>query len=89
MTSCELERRAEQAEAALSKLRREFAHLDGIRLPHARKQENANGFQRGWHAALSRISAGDNGRELAALVPEPAFAVEIPVCAAEAERKGD
>jgi hypothetical protein len=46
--------------------------LEGTAMPHARKQENANGFQKGWHAALSR--AGEQCEDietLRALVPEP------------------
>ena len=67
------------------KLIAELARLKGIVLPHARKQENANGFQRGWHAALNRIVEGDEASSLSALVPEPAAVVEVPVCEAEAE----
>jgi len=64
---------------AVVQLRRQLAHLEGIRLPHARRQENANGFQRGWHAALSRVSEGDAWQDLQALVPEPAANVELRV----------
>ncbi len=56
----------------LVSLRQKLAHLEDVVLPHARKQENANGFQRGWHAALSRVSEGDNWKDLADLVPQPA-----------------
>lgn len=47
------------------------AWLEGTAMPHARRQENANGFQKGWHAALSRVSEGDDIAGLRALVPEP------------------
>lgn len=50
--------------------------LEGTVIPHARKQENANGFQKGWHAALSRISEGDGPDDLAALVPQPSADVD-------------
>jgi hypothetical protein len=58
------ERKAHAAE-------RRIAWLEGTALPHARKQENANGFQKGWHAALSRMSGGESFEVLSALVPEP------------------
>ena len=50
-------------------LRRENTRLVDIALPHARKQGAADGFQRGWHAALARVSQGDDATELSALVP--------------------
>jgi hypothetical protein len=49
-------------------------YLEGVALPHARKQEHANGFQVGWHAALERISQGDAIDELRDLVPSPSLA---------------
>lgn len=45
--------------------------LEGVALPHARKQANAEGFQKGWHAALARIRHGDSAEELAAICPQP------------------
>ena len=43
-----------------------------------RKQDNADGFQAGWHAALKRLTEGDSIAELRQLVPEcpPLWAVE-------------
>lgn len=55
----------------IGQLRERVAWLEGTAMPHARKQENANGFQKGWHAALSRISEGESADALAALVPQP------------------
>jgi hypothetical protein len=69
---------------ALAAERKKLAWMEGVRLPHARKQENANGFQRGWHAALSRVGEGDAVGDLAALVPQPAVEVEVPVYEADA-----
>ncbi len=66
-----------------AELHRRISYLEGIALPHARKQENANGFQRGWHAALNRIREGDQYDDLRSLVPEPGATVEVPVCVAE------
>jgi hypothetical protein len=57
-------------------LRARLDWLEGTAMPHARRQENANGFQKGWHAALSRISEGDDASDLAALVPEPRAEVD-------------
>jgi hypothetical protein len=54
---------------AHAETRREVERLNGIVIPHARKQENANGFQRGWHAALARLREGDSLDVLTALVP--------------------
>lgn len=58
------------------------AHTDGsaswfddrayLQIQHARKQGDADGFQKGWHAALTRIREGDSTDELIALVPAPA-----------------
>lgn len=53
-------------------LKRRIAYLEDVAMPHARVQENANGFQKGWHAALS--SAGEHAEDidtLRVLVPEP------------------
>ena len=55
------------------------AHTDGsaswfddrayLQIQHARKQGDADGFQKGWHAALKRVSDGDSVVELQQLVP--------------------
>ena len=42
--------------------------LEGTALPHARKQEHADGFRVGWHAALTRIREGDDVEDLSALI---------------------
>jgi len=45
-------------------------HADeSFRVAHARKQGAADGFQNGWHAALTRISEGDSVETLRELVP--------------------
>lgn len=81
----ELEARAEAAEAKLAaldaskreietqveQLRQRVAWLEGTALPHARSQENANGFQIGWHAALQRVADGDPVEALQESVPRP------------------
>lgn len=41
-----------------------------LRVEHARKQGAADGFQQGWHGALTRVKEGDALEELLALVPE-------------------
>jgi hypothetical protein len=54
-------------------LRQRISWLEGTAMPHARRQENANGFQKGWHAALARISEGvETVDDLAVMVPYPA-----------------
>jgi uncharacterized coiled-coil protein SlyX len=45
------------------------ALTDGTAMQHARKQADADGFQRGWHAAVTRVAEGDSYRDLAGLVP--------------------
>lgn len=42
-----------------------------LRVAHARKQGAADGFQDGWHAALTRISDGDGVNSLRELIPSP------------------
>lgn len=42
-----------------------------VELAHARKQAEADGFQIGWHAALTRVWAGDRVYVLRRLVPKP------------------
>lgn len=69
-------------EREIAALRQRISWLDGTALPHARKQENANGFQKGWHAALARMQGGESFEVLSALVPEPSSrerVEEIPV----------
>ncbi len=58
------------------RLQRRIDWLEGTALPHARRQENANGFQKGWHAALARMSSGESFEVLSRLVPEPAIDAE-------------
>ena len=72
----------ESLKARLAEVERELDRLNSVVLPHARSQENANGFQRGWHAALDRMSGGEAVEVLSRLVPEPAATVEVPVCTA-------
>jgi len=48
-----------------------FTDMESLRVQHARKQGGADGFQTGWHAALTRIRAGDSIDELTELVPAP------------------
>ena len=47
-----------------------IAYLEGTVIPHARKQEHANGFQAGWHAAIDRVNEGDSVETLKALIPD-------------------
>lgn len=47
-----------------------IAYLEGTVIPHARKQEHANGFQAGWHAAIDRVQSGDKPDELKELIPD-------------------
>ena len=54
---------------------REINRLEAVVLPHARMQSNADGYQTGWHAALTRLSEGDTVAELRELVPEPSAAL--------------
>jgi hypothetical protein len=42
---------------------------ESLAVDHARKQGAADGFQQGWHAALTRINHGDNIEDLRRLVP--------------------
>ena len=59
------------------RLRSRIAWLEGTAMPHARRQENANGFQKGWHAALSRVSERvESVEDLANLVPYPSADVD-------------
>lgn len=41
-------------------------------IDHARRQGAADGFQDGWHAALTRVQSGDRIRDLKELVPDSA-----------------
>lgn len=59
-----------EAVAKNALLRSENDRLTNVVIPHARKQEHANGFQCGWHAALLRIREGDTVDALAELVPK-------------------
>ena len=61
---------ADTAVAEQSRLKSRIAYLEGTALPHARKQEHANGFQAGWHSAIDRFREGDTSDELRALVPD-------------------
>lgn len=45
--------------------------LEGTALPHARKQSHADGFQVGWHAALTRVGEGDSVNDLREVCPAP------------------
>lgn len=49
-----------------------------IRTLAARSQGGADGFQAGWHAALTRISEGDTVEQLRELVPAPPPGVGAP-----------
>lgn len=66
----------QMATANERQLRQRIAWLEGTAMPHARRQENANGFQKGWHAALSRVSEGDSVSDLSAVVPQPSADVD-------------
>ena len=54
--------------------RRVTADSVELRLAHARKQANADGFQHGWHAVLARLHEGDSVDDLSALVPNTILA---------------
>jgi outer membrane murein-binding lipoprotein Lpp len=47
------------------------AEQAGIVLHHARSQAHADGYQTGWHAALSRVADGDAVDDLSQLCPKP------------------
>lgn len=49
-----------------------------LRVEHARKQGAADGFQDGWHAALTRVGEGDSVFDLVALVPKRAAIAPAP-----------
>lgn len=54
---------------------------------HERKQDHADGFQAGWHAALQRVSEGDSVTKLRDSVPDtaPAYRAERDRLAAKVE----
>lgn len=66
---------AVEAANEIRRLRQRLDWLEGMAIPHARRQENANGFQKGWHAALSRIGV-DSVDVLSVLVPQPCADVD-------------
>lgn len=60
----------EQLRAALVEAQQEIERLRAAGpAAHARNQSEADGFQDGWHAALKRVSDGDDMSDLTALVP--------------------
>jgi len=70
---CCLDECADELAAALSGASSPSgADSESLRVAHARMQGSADGFQRGWHAALLRVRDGDNISELDNLVPLPA-----------------
>jgi len=50
---------ADDAVAEQRRLQARIDWLEGTAMPHARLQSHADGFQTGWHAALTRVQAGD------------------------------
>jgi len=60
--------------AIIRGLEQSLVQCEAVRLPHARQQGAADGFQQGWHGALARVRAGDSLDELATLVPMPSEA---------------
>ena len=77
----EAQRRDVTEDREVESLRWRLARMENIVLPHARAQSNADGFQKGWHAALERGETGDDTiDDLRALVPRPSVpAVATPV----------
>ena len=65
----------------MASVQRRVDYLEGTAMPHARRQEHANGFQVGWHSALDRICENPNFDELRAQVPD-----SRPVAPAEPPR---
>ncbi len=57
------------AAAAQQERARPNARYTELQMQHARAQSNADGFQTGWHAALSRVEQGDRVLDLFELVP--------------------
>ena len=53
------------------RLKSRVDYLEGVAMPHARSQANADGFQVGWHAALQNVRDGAAPVELQQLVPDP------------------
>jgi len=62
---------ADDAVAEQRRLQARIDWLEGTAMPHARLQSHADGFQTGWHAALTRVQAGDSVEDLRAVVPQP------------------
>ena len=64
-------------------------YLEGMFIPHARKQEHANGFQAGWHAVLDRLAQGDAPEQLRALIPDSRTAAFTPAEPPQQESEGN
>ena len=68
--------RANELEGVMAKLATagravETPQDESMRVIHARRQGEADGFQKGWHACLKRVCEGDQIDELSSLVPDP------------------
>ena len=62
---------ADHAVAEQRRLQARIDWLEGTAMPHALLQSHADGFQTGWHAALTRLQSGDSVEDLRASVPQP------------------
>lgn len=77
--------RLNDAGEQLAALQREKEQSESLRVMHARRQGAADGFQEGWHAALTRIRQGDSLADLD-LVPDSASHYRERAEQAERER---
>lgn len=72
---CPIQARSEAGSSPVESQGRQYrcGGYTETQMQHARVQENANGFQNGWHAALTRVADGTDTQELRELVPDPAL----------------